>query len=286
VREGLWERLVERSAHARRCGALRSIETESHILEDGGIRFLVRQAVAPDPKPRAQSAAASGQRSNPFLPYEEALFVGDISPTHLCLLNKFTVVDHHLLIVTREFEQQTSPLTLGDFDALWRCMEALDGLAFYNSGREAGASQAHKHIQMIPGSGEAETGRSSLDELFAEAARRGVGSTVARLPFVHALAPTRELARAEPRQAAIGSLELYRSLLRQVGNAGGPAAYNLLVTRRWMLVVPRRRESHASIEVNALGYSGALFARSPAQLATLREIGPLRVLSDVGVELR
>ncbi|NIO40609.1 MAG: phosphorylase, partial [Burkholderiales bacterium] len=43
----------------------------------------------------------SDMAMNPFLPYGKDLFVSDISETHLALLNKFNVIDYHLLIVTR-----------------------------------------------------------------------------------------------------------------------------------------------------------------------------------------
>ena len=37
-----------------------------------------------------------------------------------------------------------------DFDALARGLAAIDGLAFYNGGTVAGASQPHKHLQLVP----------------------------------------------------------------------------------------------------------------------------------------
>ena len=78
------------------------------------------------------------------------MFVADISPTHVCLLNKFNVIDHHLLVVTRAFEEQDAAINAADFAALWVCMAEVDGLAFYNGGKLAGASQRHKHLQIAP----------------------------------------------------------------------------------------------------------------------------------------
>ena len=46
------------------------------------------------------------------------MFVADVSDTHLCLLNKFNVIEHHLLIVTRKFEHQETLLTVRDFQAV------------------------------------------------------------------------------------------------------------------------------------------------------------------------
>jgi ATP adenylyltransferase len=53
------------------------------------------------------------------LPYEEELYVRHVLPNHVLLLNKFNVVEHHLLVVTREFEQQTDPINAEDFAATW-----------------------------------------------------------------------------------------------------------------------------------------------------------------------
>ncbi len=59
------------------------------------------------------------------------------------------------------------------------------------------------------------------------------------------------------------------------------APYNLLITRRWMLLVPRTREFFAGISVNALGFAGSLFVRDKKQLAAAISHGPLRVLREV-----
>lgn len=59
---------------------------------------------------------------NPFLPYEEDLFVADLSDTHLLLLNKFNVVAHHLLVVTRQFEPQSDLVNAADLDAAWKVL--------------------------------------------------------------------------------------------------------------------------------------------------------------------
>ena len=57
--------------------------------------------------------------------------------------------------------------------------------------------------------------------------------------------------------------------------------YNLLVTRRWLLAVPRSKERFGTIAVNALGFAGSLFARDDGEMKALREAGPMRVLREV-----
>ena len=58
--------------------------------------------------------------------------------------------------------------------------------------------------------------------------------------------------------------------------------YNLLVSRNWLLVVPRRCEKWQDVSINALGYAGSLFVRDENQIERLRAEGPLGVLAAVG----
>ena len=97
----LWTTWLERTAHARQCGAIQSIPTEPEVIEQSGVAFQVRVITALAMKAFLAAAPSNG---DPFLPYDPNLFVTDLSPTHVALLNKFNVVEHHLLIVTRAFE--------------------------------------------------------------------------------------------------------------------------------------------------------------------------------------
>ena len=113
-------------------GALGPIDTRVEALDDCGLTFQVRVV---ESLARKRVAAATAPRgANPFLPHEDAMFVAEVSATHLALLNKFPVIDDHLLLVTRAFESQLAPLTVDDFGALVACMEHFDGLGFYNAG--------------------------------------------------------------------------------------------------------------------------------------------------------
>ena len=48
-----------------------------------------------------------------------------LSQTHTLLLNKFNVVAHHLICVTRDLQQQTQPLTAADLEATWAAMQVM-----------------------------------------------------------------------------------------------------------------------------------------------------------------
>ncbi len=284
----LWRETVRRSRRALRDGALRPIETEQRFVEDSGVRFLVRVAAALARKDEARAAPPpSGRKAfNPFLPYDEAMFVADVSASHVCLLNKFNVIDHHLLIVTRAFEDQEELLTVADFEALCACMAEFEGLGFYNGGTAAGASQPHKHLQIVPlplaEGGPAVPVAPLLDAAGGDAGARGVPG----LPFRHAFA------RLDPSiEGAGAAASLHRhfaGLLDSVGlrAAGGlrqAGPYNLIVTREWMLLVPRSRESFDGVSVNALGFAGSLFVRDRRQMRTVEDAGPMTVLRHVAL---
>ncbi|MEY3333715.1 MAG: hypothetical protein RLZZ176_2015, partial [Cyanobacteriota bacterium] len=89
----LWTSIKTTTEQALKSGALKSIPTELEIIEQDGVQFIVRilanlNRKKADKKKQDQKAAKTGKEFNPFLPYEEDLFVADISPSHVCLLNK------------------------------------------------------------------------------------------------------------------------------------------------------------------------------------------------------
>ena len=105
----------QKAEHAERLGALLTIPTQYEFIEDVGIRFLVRILESRDRKAEARKeqqrqSSLSGKLINPFLPYDENMFVSEISDTHIALLNKFKVLTPHLLIVTSTMcKQQLMP---------------------------------------------------------------------------------------------------------------------------------------------------------------------------------
>ncbi|WP_224249947.1 ATP adenylyltransferase family protein [Hyalangium gracile] len=261
----LWRTVVERTARALASGALVPIHTEVEVIQDEGVPFLVRVVSNLERKARAVQPPSDGKPpKNPFIPpYEEDLFVSLVPPAHACLLNKFNVFDHHALLVTQAYEEQDSLLTLADFEALLACMAEFDSLAFYNGGRLAGASQPHKHLQLVPVPLAAAGLRTPMDEAIA----RG------RLPFRHALGPAP--------QDADQAHATYLRLLREVGCEQAGTPYNLLATREWTLVVPRTQETFDSISLNALAFAGSLLVKNREQLERVRAVGPMALLRAV-----
>jgi sulfate adenylyltransferase (ADP) / ATP adenylyltransferase len=290
----LWQKAEQVTQSARQTRALKPIDTRGEWIRDGVVNFLVRVASSEAQKAferarqRAQANLAAAQ-VNPFLPYDPRLFVSDISDTHLCLLNKYQVMDNHVLLVTRAFESQETLLALEDFEALWRCLAEKEALAFYNGGKLAGASQPHKHLQLIAlpltEPGPAIPIAPLLDQLPAD----GSINQLPVLPFTHRALRQPYLAGSDPRAMATDALRHYRALLQAVGlnrihePPGSPQAgpYNLLATREWMMVIPRSAEFYQSISINALGFAGTIFVRDEEQMALIKKDGPLTALRVV-----
>lgn len=270
--------LEERSRAALDSGALQPIETAEEFIEDGGVRFLVRRV----PALARKHGASACPRGDPFLPCDPALLVADVSATHVALLNKFSVVPLHLLVVTREFEHQERVLSLADFEALLACMEEFPCLGFYNGGAAAGASQSHKHLQLVPLPLAAGGPAVPVQPLLDAARFEGEFAAMPGFGFAHVLA-RRQRSAAELRK-------LYLRMLRHAGivpleGEDGPrqsGPYNLLLGPDWMLLVPRGQEFFAGMSVNALAYAGSLFVRDEGQFASIRSAGPLAVLAAVG----
>lgn len=285
--------LVARSSHALACGAMQPIETVEETVRDAGIDFIVRRVSSLERKDedRQRTAGEASAQANPFLPHDPDLYVADVSNTHFLLLNKFKVIDNHLLLVTRRFARQEALLDGADFEALAACMAQLDGLGFYNGGEIAGASQRHKHLQLVPLPLSAAGPPVPVEPLFESVHAQAGMVRVPGLPFRHVLA------RVEPAwfdDFAVAETRLHALYLELLAGAGlgavgaqaealqsGP--YNLLVTRRWMLLVPRSKEGFEGISVNALGFAGSLFVRSRAQLDALKRSGPMEALRAVSL---
>jgi ATP adenylyltransferase len=268
---GFWAEVVDRAEAALAAGAMHSFECALEYVQHEGVEFVLRIATK---FPEGENAAGRSEGAkrlpkNPFENPDPELVVRDLTPTHRAMLNKFSVLREHLLVVTKEFEEQRDLLTEGDFEALALCMRDAEVLAFYNGGAEAGASQGHRHLQVVtlPLSPRHSVPMDSL--LAAESPS---------LPFRHAFA------RLSPGQAGSPATMLRQYLaLHRAAGLEAPQPYNLLVTHEWMLVVPRARDRYEGISINALAFAGSLFVRDAAHAHIIAAGPPMAVLRSVAM---
>ena len=276
----LWQRIQQRTAHALETGALKPIPTECELVPDAGVDFQVR--IAPNLSEKIQEVReqqereAAGESADPFAAPEPDLLVGNLSATHFGLLNKFPILEHHLLLVTHAYEDQQAPLNEADFQAVHRALTEVDGLAFYNAGDTAGASQGHKHLQMIPLPLSTEQSRPPVEALLRPSRLAAHADSSPDLPFPHA-ACRLEFAST----SGTTLLARYDALREFLGLTAGERPYNLLLTRDWMMLVPRTKKWFDGVTINALGFAGGFLVRDRGDLAHLRQTGPMRVLQGV-----
>lgn len=297
---GLWEKTAKVTEDAYQSKALLSYQASVETVTEAGLTFYIRTLENLSKKQTLLSATKTDQNSqestvqeNPFLEHEPELFVSNIGDSHKCLLNKYNVLDQHLLLVTQQFELQADVLNQADFNALYDCLSVAPALAFYNGGKTAGASQRHKHIQLIKAP-------DSIDQLVGlnpqlEMLNDEVPRELETLPFKHAaLALPTDLfgpnkSEDEAKDAAIQLKHLYDRLRMTLGldcftdskHSEQLPPHNLLLTHDWMLIVPRSQETYAGISLNALAFSGSILVKNKEQAEQIKKIGLAKLLQSV-----
>lgn len=290
----LWQRVKAQTQLALEKKALHSIPTNYQLIEQNNLTFIVRMVDNLNRKDRAKKAQKklqkkSGKQFNPFLPYEQDLFITNLGSDHVCILNKFNVIEYHLLIITREFEPQENFISLADFTALWTVFQQLDGFGFYNAGKLAGASQPHKHLQFIPYPFAPEFKTIPIDDLVLKYRNLDQIVTIPELPYQQAIAFFDNLEEKSTLEVAEILDKIYNQLLKKLSLNNNPNQqadnYNLLITKKWMMMIPRSQPKFKSISVNSLGFAGALLVKNKNQLETLIKHKPLHILKKVGVQI-
>ncbi|WIA11719.1 hypothetical protein OEZ85_011814 [Tetradesmus obliquus] len=309
----LWSKVLQVYDAAQASGAATKTDTQVTTCSDAGVTFVLRIAAALKAKPKGLSGSAAGPAAapgsqpssqqqqqqqqgpppgfrNPFLPYEEALWVQHLSPSHTLLLNKFNVVPHHVLVVTRQFESQQDPLNAHDLAAAQQVLAAMPrgGVAFYNCGEHSGRSQPHKHLQIVPLPFDEEeqqqlgVAQPPVQQLI-NAAQAAAGAQPLQ-PFPVRQLPFRAYAVALDNSTTAEQLEAAASQLLSHCQAGLPApvSYNVILTQELMLMLPRKQESCGRIAINSLGFAGTILLRSQEDLQFAQQQGPMSMLAEVG----
>lgn len=258
------------SQEALRSGALVPLQTRVHA-DPRFEPFVLRELLSRAPR----HLRAGGPRPNPFLPWDQPLEVDRFGDSHVLLLNKYPVQPNHLLVISQSWKPQCGWLEGDDWAAVARVSADLGGLWFFNSDASAGASQPHRHLQLLP----RQEGEPScpLAPLLEEQLRIGQP----HWPWAYRLSPRRD------REGCSDLPVLYRSHAQALGlgsadHEGQPLhPYNLLFDDHWFLTVRRRREHEAGFSINALGFAGYLLCTDRSDRAWLERHGPWALLASV-----
>jgi sulfate adenylyltransferase (ADP) / ATP adenylyltransferase len=271
----LLEAALRCSKAAERTGALVPLHTELVHL-NGCEPFVMRRLLSDTPK----HLRSAGPKPNPFLPWDAALQVDVMGAGHALILNKFPVQRGHVLLITQSWQPQAGWLLPSDWRALAAVEADTSGLWFFNSCAAAGASQPHRHLQLLP-------------RAAGEASCPLAGDLQAQLageqppwPWLYRLSPRRRFGCSDAGE----ELEaLYLDHQRQLG-LGDPShqvaptqPYNLLLDPAWFMTVVRCREHWAGLSINALGFAGCLLVTPESDTDWLQTHGPLALLQAVAV---
>lgn len=278
--ESYEQEALRRSELALQQKALQPLDTSYQPLSfQGDQDFELRHLTSALPMHLRQA----GPKPNPFLPWDPRLEVAAVGAHHALILNKYPVQLGHMLLVTRAWAPQIDWLQQQDWDAISAVDTNTTGLWFFNSGPDAGASQPHRHVQLLPRRPGARVCPRSA--WFEEAIETGGAVSQGTSAVEQAMRVVKRDANHPCQPDHL--LALYRTLSHQLGlgdpcGAGRPSApYNLLISRDWMAMVRRRCDGMHGFSVNALGFAGYLLATAQSDLDWLKRNGPNALLSEV-----
>ncbi|CUA78031.1 hypothetical protein RSOLAG22IIIB_12998 [Rhizoctonia solani] len=147
---------------AKSSGELLFYPSSRSIFLERGVNFEIAVCPALQEKPVLPAPNfVKIDKPDPFAPpYVPDLYIGELKDKlegdeYVILLNKFSVIPGHFLMVTKGFQSQNSPLTPPELTQAYLLIRASQKsknpiFAFYNCGVDSGASQPHKHIQFLP----------------------------------------------------------------------------------------------------------------------------------------
>lgn len=223
-----------------------------------------------------------GPKPNPFSPWDSRLEVSSISKYHVLILNKYPVQKAHMLLITKAWAAQDDWLTFHDWSALAKINKDTSGLWFFNSGPDAGASQPHRHFQLLPRqSGEISCPRN---DWFLSRVDQKNDSSQSFLDE-HCAVIANNVSRKE--DDGYHLMNRYIDLLHRL-EIGNPERdpkpkypYNILLTNEWMALIRRQRDGIHGFSVNALGFAGYLLSTDESDLDWLHVNGPESLLNEV-----
>ncbi len=277
-REIFWLKALKLTKEAINKGALIPLETKiinnnSNLYIPFEIRYLISDK--PDHLKTVKSDI------NPFLPWDKRLEISQINNSHILILNKYPVQLGHMLLITNDWQPQNGWLRYKDMQALATVNNDTTGLWFFNSSPEAGASQPHRHIQLL---------RRNKSESMCPRNRWFLDLITSTTNTKNILASSTKVLPLNDIKSKIESDELYNKYIRlciQIG-IGDPNIddkpknpYNLIITPEWIAVVKRCRDCVKGISINALGFAGYLLATKDSDMEWLERNGPVKLLERV-----
>jgi ATP adenylyltransferase len=223
----------------------------------------------------------------------------------LLVLNKFAVVPEHFILATTAFKLQTHLLEPSDLEATLSCIRAYEGdedglFAFFNSGEHSGASQPHRHVQLLP----IARMRDGLDktspwELLTDRLSERQAPFATFTEKIHLEMRGEELHGAYLRlyKRAVNAWALFTgNRVQQVASEGESLiSYNVAMTKTTLALVPRLAEGAkitaqdghvlGKLALNGTVLAGTALVKNELEWQALQndKAGLLNVLKGIGL---
>ncbi|PWA00527.1 hypothetical protein BB558_003415 [Smittium angustum] len=283
------------------------------LLTEKNVKFEVRVApilakmadTGPDEKKKSKTFV------NPFMNLEKELVLKQIEPGYNLIMNKFCLIPYHLLLTAKTFIEQGTPLDRIDFDAILNVISDIHEptVTFYNSGNDSGASQPHKHLQIVPLTTGLED--SPIVQLWMRSNPKQDQVWVSPdINFVHwgvrldsekIGSLSRDKSKIDEVSKYLESeyLKLLQNLVNfwktkdgstnssTVSTSFDPQqtfdmSYNFILTKSAMILIPRSTRETSGIPINSLAFAGLLLCKTEEQSKLVNEEGPLKILGLSG----
>jgi len=217
-----------------------------------------------------------GPKINPFRPWDKILEIDSIGKYHQIILNKYPVQLGHILLITNEWKEQNGWIDIKDWDAIKEVNKDTTGLWFFNSDPLAGASQPHRHIQLL---------RRDPSELSCP--REQWILDFDNVNYKNQRFKKNILLKKFSKTLNEENIhEIYKDLSYKLG-LGEPEIdkkprypYNLIFTNNWMVLIKRKTDNLYDISVNALGFAGYLLVTEKSDIKYLKKYGPEKLLEN------
>jgi len=272
-KEIYWEKALQKTKISLASKSLFPLNTKDitkNIYE--GNDFLIRELDIS----KFRKNTLIGPKINPFKPWDKILEIDPIGNNHQLILNKYPVQLGHVLLISNEWKEQNGWIDINDWEAIKKVNNDTTGLWFFNSGPIAGASQPHRHIQLL---------RRDPSELSCPREKW-------ILEFGNVNCNNDKFSKNLILKKFSKSLneenihDIYKELSYKLG-LGDPKInkkprypYNLIFTNRWMLLIKRKADNLYGISINALGFAGYILVTEKSNINFLKKFGPEKLLEN------
>ena len=272
----IWAKALQISRKAVYSGAVIPLETQKYktnkLYCDYELRFLLSHI------PRY--LIEYGPKRNPFIPWDTRLEIKSINSKHTLILNKYPVQIGHMLLITNKWKPQNGWLDNDDFDAIKNVDNDTTGLWFFNSSKEAGASQPHRHFQLLPRNNyesicprydwfcsllNSNNSKNSLISPSVSIKRRNNNSDSNSNDLYSSY-------KSLIHEMKLGDIDLDSKPLKP---------YNLIITSEWIALITRKTDRAYGFSINALGFAGYFLGTKRSDVDQLIKFGPEQILKDV-----